>query len=228
MRSKIFKIGFEIEGEFHSELVRRLNDPLIGVMKSDGSVHSYHDNLLPREYNSLPLKKDSKDIDKIFGIFQKAYDNGLYNFNATAGMHIHMSFEPQRPPEILSFLFFKTFMESLKRVFPKEIRPRIGHRFCEDIRDDREVFSGNERYRAINFQPALQRHGTIEFRIFPSETPEKMKNFLLFTISQVEHFLKEDHEITFDMGLDQNQVTYQQNFTAHPNLDSFKDTICVN
>jgi len=202
-KSKIKHIGFEIEGEYDSGFERDIRDKVPGCqMKGDGSVRVEKNRLLnAREFNSPVLSRTSNKIKAIFGLYDKAYKENRFNFNDSCGFHIHVSFLPERPPEILSYLFYKTFIENLKNKFPHVIDKRLGNRFCSKVANDEEVWKGHDRYRAVNFAPALSRHGTIEFRIFPSDTPEMMQAYLDFTLNQIKAFINSDHKIEFSTKL---------------------------
>ena len=60
---------------------------------------------------------------------------------------------------------------------------------------DKKLFKrylyNSTRYHSINFG-AFNSHKTIEFRIYPTDTPEKMLDYLVFTIKTTKEWLKKD------------------------------------
>ena len=208
---KIKGIGFEIEAEMSSNVIAWLKNN--GVVKGDGSIalcdketfcgNANKGNLRALEYNSYVYKRReiNSKVKKFFMLLQEEYENGSYHFNKSMGFHIHISFEPQKPTEILSAEFRKFFIDKLKATYKDVVSSRGKNSFCK-IKDREiasaknklefqdELVSGYERYQAINFATAMSTHGTIEFRIYPSSEPKKMFEYLVFTINTIEEFLK--------------------------------------
>jgi len=203
--TKLLKFGFEIEGEFSYDARDWLETE--GVIKSDGSVKlcreseyvgDWHKNhrgadLEPAEYNSPVYTISSLENAKaFFEALQKTSDNGGYHWNKSSGFHIHTSYSPKKPPEIMSEEFVTLFLTKLKEKFPTEYALREGNRFCEPHMTEDEIYQNNgNRYHAVNIMPALDRHGTIEFRIFPTAEPMKMFEFLEFTLSLILEWIKD-------------------------------------
>lgn len=220
MRTKIDRIGIEIEGEFSDEFKSKIQEKNLGIIKGDGSVkhcvdypvgigydykkHSNSIDLYTAEYNSAPLEsiQESKDI---FESFEKAADDKEYHWNKSAGFHIHVSFHPKKPPEIFSKRFHDFFMSRLKKKFPEVYNQRAGNSYCLNACTEEDPYKNrNERYRAINFMPAWSRHRTIEFRIWRTAHPSEMFEYLRFTIRTINNFLKIDSTIKGEFLLDEN------------------------
>jgi hypothetical protein len=207
MKTKLRSFGFEIEGEFSEEFTHKLTR--IGTMKSDGSVHECdrgnekeyewhlrHDEpeLNASEFNSKVFSYSVMGIaamKRLMNAFQEASENGEYHWNHTAGLHVHVGFNPKFPPEIFSAQFKNYFLHELELAFPEEFRARKDNRYCKSAIDLKEIAKGGDRYRAINFWSAFSSHGTVEFRIFPTAEPKKMQEYIEFAIKKTAEFLKD-------------------------------------
>jgi hypothetical protein len=201
--SKIKAFGYEIEGEFSTSFEKKLID--VGEMKGDGSLrncpfddafHVKHNlpSIHTAEFNSEVFSYDNpKEVEAgvyLFEVFQKAYEKGLYHWNKSCGFHVHISFTPKFPVEIFSKQFYDYFMGKMKAVYPKEYKARRNNSFCKDNVEENEIAYDGERHASINFKTAMRTHGTIEFRIFPANSPKKMKEYLQFVLKEVGFFLK--------------------------------------
>jgi len=199
MRTKTNKFGFEIEGEYSNEFAQSLTE--IGSIKGDGSIRrcssnnlyhkKHHTEITPSEFASEPIeRKHLRSTKKIFDMYDKAYRNGDFHWNDTAGFHVHVSFRPKRPPEIISKEFCDFFYEKMQEKFAGALKRRKNNRYClAMIYDENSIYRGTERYHGVNINPSLHKHGTVEFRIFPAATPYQMWKFLKFTLKTVEEFI---------------------------------------
>lgn len=208
MKSKILKIGIEIEGEFTNDLHPELL-ALGGEIKGDGSVHScststsFHkkfpdQHLHTAEYVSQPVAiEDKKHFKKLFDLLEKAKKEGKFHWNKTAGFHVHLSFKPKVPPEIRSTKFTKYMLDKIQDEFPLEYRIRTAGRWCRVDRLDDEEFlrRPTDRYKAINFA-SFSRHGTLEFRIFPAKHPYKMYEYFRFVVKTTREYLELEQRIS--------------------------------
>ncbi len=213
MKTKLVKFGFEIEGEYSEDFRALLQLSRLGDIKGDGSVHLCQNivgfspckfpkgvkpkTLYPREFASVAFPISSmKPVKDLFRQYQEAYERGEYHWNSSAGFHVHTSYEPQMPFEIFSTRFHKFFLDKLKQIFPEEYEARKDNRFCRTRLTSRELIRGRyiNRYKAINFLPALSRHGTVEFRIFPTAEPKKMLEYLLFTLGTIQEYITGEAE----------------------------------
>lgn len=210
MKTRILKYGFEIEGEYSERLSREVLK--YGTIKGDGSVNNCKDNeqmycrrLHTAEFASSPYLINSHVPSSVFAKFQKAYINEGYHWNESCGFHVHVSFKPKIPPEIFSTQFAEYFYSRMKKVFPKEFKDRRNNGFCK-AENPVESIAKNDgnRYRGINFRPAMEKHGTIEFRIFPANEPEKMQRYCSFIIRTLRAFLK--NEIREAQEINENDV----------------------
>lgn len=199
MQTKLVKIGFEIEGEFDNLAHRWLSTK--GEMKGDGSLRSCsssdHNEDIPLavgEYNSPVYSATPtglKTIKKFFDELDALQKSHRFHFNSTCGFHIHVSFN-QFPAECFSKQFVNFFLKALKTKQKRVIEKRSDNRFCQLRVPASEIENRNhgERYRFVNLWPAYQRHGTIEFRIYPTDDPKRMYRYIVFTLGQVRAFLK--------------------------------------
>lgn len=220
IQTKPIKIGIEIEGEFS----QRAGDfgRKFGEMKGDGSISNCDDNEYKVNsknfYHSVPnnlqrMEFASNVIDlveagekrlptyhnavKIFKGLNSLYKKGHFHYNESCGFHIHLSFNrPKFPPELFSIEFCNYFYKRLKKHFPEVWNLRKNNRFCRPNNTEHEIANHDtERYKGINLWAAREKHGTIEFRIFPSDEPLKMQKYLQFTLTTVKKFLAYGIEI---------------------------------
>lgn len=210
MNTKLVKVGFEIEGEFSTTLHRWLADK--GVMKGDGSLRScgsaHQTPLSCAEYNSpvyAATPAGLKSIKKFFDELDAYYKANHFHYNQSCGFHIHVSFN-QFPAECFSKQFVNYFLKALKTKQKRVIEKRSGNRYCQLKIPTRELERGSgDRYRFVNLWPAYERHGTIEFRIYPTDNPKRMYRYIVFTLAQVRKFLtaniKVRNKIKFKMGV---------------------------
>lgn len=202
MKTHINKVGFEIEGEFSTGLQEALKD--YGGMTGDGSLRRCGrefpcSNLELAEFRSTPYA-ETEDIIKFFTLFEKLSKkrnflggSSKYHWNSSCGFHVHVSFTPKVPVEIWSAEFARYFLKRLRVYFPNELEQRRKIHFCKVVTAEKDIAQRNtgDRYRFINFGPAMYRHGTIEFRIFPAAEPKKMNGYTLFVVESINKFLSE-------------------------------------
>ena len=203
MNPKINKFGFEIEGEMSDELMNDLANKY-GSITSDGSIrtcpwnkvrkyHSVGTPLRTNEFVSYPIEYNRKGIKSardIFKLFNKYFKKKEFHWNKSMGFHLHLSFRPKMPVDIWSVQFTKFFIDEMAKQFKTMYVKRKDNTYCKVNLDEREIAETNDRYKAINFKPAFDEHGTIEFRIFPANRPMTMSHYLDFTIKMVRYFLK--------------------------------------
>ena len=205
MKNKIKALGWEIEGEYTDSLRSKLEE--YGEFKGDGSIHncdySVHEKKgLSDELDSIEfasgkyeIEKLRTDVKKFFDILIKGYADKEFHWNKSMGFHIHVSFKPKTPTEILSTQFVDFFFEQLKKKYPTVYNVRGKNYYCRlNTNTDYEIIHNHDRYRAINLAPALEKHGTIEFRIFPTNSPKVMKAYMLFTLNTINKFLREAND----------------------------------
>lgn len=208
MRTKIKSFGFEIEGEWSEDAQNKMND--YGSIKSDGSLSrcsSTKHNYLPDMEFASNILNTLSEARKIFSLVKEYHKKKEYHYNDTMGFHIHVSFSPKtrKPVEIFSTQFYKFFTEELKKTFPKVYKKRSENTYCP-VRNlnDSDVLTSTQRYNAVNFLPAYRKFGTIEFRIFPASTPDKMKKYFLFTLKTIRKFLNSEIKINPDMDFQES------------------------
>ena len=209
MQTKIAKIGFEIEAEW-SDQAKAIFDGY-GEIKGDGSIHrcqSYNGEntdhhkctLEALEFASNPLEFNPALLDELkkkFERLQKHYDAGRYHFNKSMGMHIHLSFNNEHPPELISPKFVAYFKKAIQRELPSVFEARQHNNYCKFRIPASELLQGNrhDRYRFINIWPAMSRHNTIEIRAYPSEQPMEMYRYLRFTFKTINEFIAKGQKI---------------------------------
>lgn len=227
MKTKLSKVGLEIEGEFSSSFQSLIRCESLGIIKTDGSVRT-NSSKDPREYNSSPLliSKHSK-IKKLFDEFDKAYKAKHWNYNDSCGFHMHFSFKPKMPVELFSDEFVEYFLKHLKATFPDVVEKRGNNRFCQ-INGRGEIGRRcSERYRAINFWPAFERHSTIEFRIFPADTPEKMYKYYRFTLETIKRFIAKPFKISIESTFVLD-TKVEKNYSQNINISKYVQTYSGN
>lgn len=219
MKSQIYKIGVEIEGEFTADLHSQLQE-LGGQMKYDGSVHNcrptvkFHRDHPHRlgtgEYVTQPIAlADKKHFKKVFDLLEAAKKDGRFHWNKSAGFHIHVSFKPKVPPEIRSTQFTKFALEKLQQEFPLEYRIRTATNWCRVTGLDKDEnliqnVANRDRYKAINYA-SFTKHGTLEFRIFPAKHPYKMYEYFRFTIKMLNEYLAQEHTMKFETEIEETE-----------------------
>ncbi len=243
MKPQINKFGFEIEGEMTDEMCDELVE--YGEVKADGSLYScktlkdheqHHPvkNLYCNEFASIPYKYDKKGIkqaEELISIFEKYYKEKEYHWNKSMGMHIHVSFKPRTPVDIWSLQFAEHFYKKMKKTFPEAYEKRRTNReYCKIVRNKKEICEDDNRYVAINYKSALNKFGTVEFRIFPADEPEKMKEYLHFTLSLIDEFmensskyLNEKHELELDETEEGNVRTSNLKMTKKDYPENYKE-----
>jgi len=205
MKTKINKFGIEIEGEFSDELRRKIDELEIGKWTSDGSIRrcdcptgkrfpkGHSARLVEAEYVTKPLRYNEQGLEKaerLIELIDKYYRKGHFHYNKTMGMHIHLSFNKRRASELWSIEFVNFFVDRLENRFPGVYQKRTTQStYCQEIKNEQEISQGFERYKAINFTSAYIKHGTIEFRIFPTDRPRRMRCYLDFLFKTVNAFI---------------------------------------
>ena len=197
MKTKLYKFGFEIEGEFGGKARTAVRD--FGSLKGDGSVRecTSSSEICGRRWGTAELVPSPfaiTDIRSAKKIFEALAKSGEYHWNKTAGFHVHVSFKPNFPPEIFSMDFNNFFIKRMRSEFKTEYDSRKNNRYCQTLTrtEGKSIFNGHDRYKAINFLPAFEKHGTVEIRIFPSADPMKMYDYLLFVLKTFKDYLKQD------------------------------------
>lgn len=192
-----------------------------------GEVECYE----TRELNTEPQSPFSEGGIEYFNNLFDSLKAPSYHWNQSAGFHIHMSFiAASRIPEIIfDTEFIKAFSNQIKSQFPTEYRLRRDNDYCGDpcghVKDDAELLevmkckrqagTARNRYQAVNMISSWEDDGrkTIEFRIFPANSPEKMREYLNFTINFVNIWLGLDNERLFSSILDRADTPLSTQFS---------------
>jgi len=204
---RIAKIGFEIEGEFSVDLRRQLSE--FGLFKPDGSIRecrhtrqyqkNHCNSLCAEEFVSRPYRLDNRldkaKLKELFSILERGRKYKYFHWNASMGFHVHVSFN-RVPVEIWSIQFYDFFRAELSRQFRGVVTRRENNRFCRlpNERSNQDIAFSESRYYGVNFKPAFESHGTIEFRIFPAAAPRTLKRYLQFTCLAIKRFKDEAAE----------------------------------
>jgi len=212
-KTRLLKYGLEIEGEFSYRTISKLK-ALDCVMVNDGSVdacvdidsnkdeeHDFGgDDYEVYEMNTRPIPVNNYGLDKFNKIIEALGSYGRdFHSNETAGFHIHFSFKPQLPPELFYSGFLSAFYKAVAAKYPVAWEDRKDNTYCEaiDFDDEQIEETGEEddRYKGVNLYPAINKHGTIEFRLWPSDTPEMMSQYFYFTLNFIKKYLEQEHKI---------------------------------
>jgi|GEM_PF-5949438 len=155
-------------------------------IKNDGSIYS----------NKGIAKEVTARFPDVKTAFRFLDDLDTYiveeGINKSMGFHIHLSFVDMYIYTLLySYEFVDLFRARLQMAFP-EVEDRFRNTYCYAYYD-RAYFYGRagNRYKMINFYRAYSAHRTFEFRIFPSSTVDRLKNYLAFTVATVDYFVSE-------------------------------------
>jgi hypothetical protein len=205
MKPKIKCFGFEIEAEMSTRLMNSLVEKNLGLITGDGSIrpcvrttkHSLLHPISAKEFVSKVMSYDDKgkrDARIIFDTIREHYAKKEFHWNHTMGFHVHLSFTPKMPVDCWSAEFAKFFAERMEKKFPRVYQERSTNSYCKVSLDERDIALGTERYRFINFAPAYHEHGTIEFRVFPSDDPDHLRLYLYFTMRTVEEFIRDSEK----------------------------------
>jgi hypothetical protein len=210
MESKIKAIGLEIEGEWSPNLQSELTSRYEIQWHDDGSVeHCYElrtreglscENLDTREGVTWPIPYNQEGLEKIKDLFAYLHssfqDGKAYHWNRSCGFHIHFSFTPKEPPELLSLAFADYLKEQIITKYPKVYELRKGISYCsfnplleKNIGSTAWGRLHSNRYHYLNTMVALREHGTIELRAFPADEPKKMKDYFDFSVNTINEFI---------------------------------------
>ena len=214
MESKIKAIGLEMEGEWSSSLQNDLSVRYDLQWHEDGSVghcaelmnsEGLHcNNLYTREGITQPIPYNQEGLEKIKDLFdylQANFQDGrAYHWNKSCGFHIHFSFTPKEPPELLSIIFADYLRKQIITKYPDvyELRKYISYCNFEKL-NEKDIGSKNwgkthsNRYHYLNTQVALREHGTIELRAFPADEPRKMKDYFDFSVKTINEFIEKSN-----------------------------------
>lgn len=207
--TQINRLGFEIECEMSKKLIAYLTEIKGGTVKNDGSLRSCCNNMNVKEFTSPTFTLDElPKIQEFFNILHIFYKKKEFHFNQSCGFHIHVSFNPQIPVEIISRQFVAYFKRALRQKQKKVMALRGDNRFCKLTISQHELTERyhSERYRFINIWPALDKHGTIEFRIFPSTNPKRMYRYILFTLKHIQEFMRKDFKVTLKARIQDTKI----------------------
>lgn len=215
MRTRIDKFGFEIEGEYHPEVARYLEE--FGEVKTDGSLNPCNKtqclNLECKEFASNPYRRTQKQkAKKVFDYLHEQYKQKKFHWNKSAGFHVHVSFRPRLAFEIFSEDFVNFFHAELRKKFNNILQRRGNNTYCQAVNQTnsdivKSMQRDGDRYRSVNLFPSFVRHKTIEIRIFPASSPLTMYKYLLFVLRTIRKFLKENSEFVKPLDIEINERT---------------------
>lgn len=146
--------------------------------------------LITRPIKILKSGRPAKKFKQLFKVLIDGYKKRHFHFNKSTGLHLHVSFLPAKNPSILWTKNFVNYLVNFwSKNFPAMLEKRAGNNYCKIEINDRDIFTC-DRYQAVNFISAMERHGTLEIRIFDTTNPAMMKKYLLGTIKAIQHYLK--------------------------------------
>lgn len=246
---KIARIGLEFEGEWSAQALQRMAaHPAVLALKHDGSIrtcsrpHITSRWLEAREIVTKPLKPDAPELADLFETLQDLHKRHEYHFNTSCGFHVHVSFRDGRrkalPDEAGCGVFAEEFARSIERTFPSVWRRRRNNSYCgvgeahligrqADLRMTSVLHgSHTSRYTFLN-HAAWLRHGTLEVRIWPADTPKRMKAYMAHTIGEFNRtlsrqsltmsaaedcptFIERNDELTARQHTDDNGIEYAE------------------
>lgn len=226
MFGRIKAIGIEVEGIFKRPLKRegRLFDfhsewlwPDKKKLPSLYAQGAYGLDKGGQEAVSEPLR-NWEHVEEFFDLIEPHWDEN--SIAQGMGLHVHVSFARQKDYGIcFSEKFAKQFYSELMKKFghQKILRDRLawrseqGTNFYKTEYDPNyfkgkvDFYERSQRYYIINFVPAYRSHSTFEFRIFPANTIEKMKEYVDWTVQFVNRYIakheREYNEQTFHASI---------------------------
>jgi hypothetical protein len=178
-RIKLLSIALEIEGLFSKDDV--FVAPPGALVGGDGSIHPYSvespytvELRYPLPYlgidETLRMVQWIGDWLEIFGFYQ----------NLTCGSHVHLFFNnsDKRVLGGFYFVFLKHLLQNLNlRDYDwlTILKERMDNRYSQINQLSYEIYSGQDRYYAINFT-SIWRHGSVEIRLFPNSAYNDNQN----------------------------------------------------
>jgi len=201
-------INFGIEVELWSLCTPR-TIPILKMIRwervSDGSVHSSdgvssgaHQNEF-RTITSYRVDLDNIDthVKKIISDYKRLVETLTeIDVNESEGIHFHVS-----DLNKMTVLFSKSGFDYVHKAYKKLARTELekkrlgGHINPLNERDTayfckwQYAENANDRYLAINYLPAWQRHKSIEFRFFPStDKPNTLGRYVKFMLEIIKKF----------------------------------------
>lgn len=252
---EIKSLGIEFEGSFKNKetlqvIKNTFNYPERFEIKSDGSVHVYHDT---NKISNGEVTFYSTSKREIIDFLDKMFRIGNAKTNSSCGLHVHVLFnDMDKWIKLLSNRGFQTafFKEYLKEFgLISKYKFRLTSRWCKRRYDENNIINGinrtnfGTRYKAINFQ-ALIRHGTIEFRLFPYQedfveaqntinwfvntlTKLAHKNMTLVPKKQIDYFssrINSDRYIDLNNDIIEKETTINQNQNL---INNYEVSICA-
>lgn len=182
------------------------------------TTDDHQGNLSALEFNSFPYnaKTALKDAKKFFNVLQKAYGKKEFHANKSMGFHIHLSFDPQLPPQLFSRQFINYFHEQAQKAFPDDYNKRKDNTYCSTSISDDTIAKRDtdDRYHSINLWPAMKKHQTIEVRLWQAQEPKCMYKLLAFTVKTFADFLKKPYTQENAITITIDPTTEEQTKTA--------------
>lgn len=217
----IDKIGAELEfGTNYADktILRNVKGTDI---TGDGSIHA---KKATRAREILLQATKIKDIDglkqRVLGL--KKYVNETNN---SMGFHIHVSFKNHSDyAKIYNYNFYREFIKEYAKNFTtKEELSRLNNSYCSRYKSLKH-FSNNtsqqvlseyksNRYFAVNYN-SYNIHNTIEFRIFPANNPERLIQYIDFTVNFIKDWLKKSRmktSLVYNLNLRKRSRNIEKN-----------------
>jgi hypothetical protein len=192
-------VGCEMEGKFSPAAVRYAREHEWSVGE-DGSVRDF-ETIEPSWHVGEIRTTPASEVETRAAL--SAFPR--FGFNHTCGFHMHVSLTEgsggdwRRRKKLTGLMglltsprFVEYFRYRMKREYPEEYEARRNIHFCRFTYSAADLPGHanriGERYRAINFA-AWERHGTVEFRIFPMNDATKLAGYVDFMVTVITEYL---------------------------------------
>lgn len=221
-------IGVEVESAVDEESV---TSDMVDSVKEDGSIYINDEDESVDDYypysaleiTSRPLNSMSK-VKKFFDDIAVCINPDCVN--SSMGMHIHISLNKDYYYDVL---YCMDFVDRFLKEFGNEIwyNRRISNTYCHPSYESLDVpnyfipidyrnsdsWSNYERYLPVNYISAWHKFGTFEFRLFPSDTCERMYDYVERTVKIVNKYLdghlwELENDVRFPLMVD-----YEENYS---------------
>ena len=206
IKNKDIRVGFELESIVLRErdVCNQFRDNDIDVdYHSDGSLNVYSRDeewlegyAISMEFVTEPLIYKSIKFENYFKVVSSLFSEHKLTINRTCGLHFHLSIGQDKliiPLYLGEKKFVNRYKEWIKVNYPLVASKRLGVDYARDYRYKIVRTINITRYLFVNFT-SLQRHGTLEFRVYgylnnPETTFKMYRDFVVDSIEFVKGYL---------------------------------------
>jgi hypothetical protein len=202
-------IGYEYEVGLKEDKLpeaKKLFRKLRYQLTYDGSIDAMRNNSEAYELRSKVYTVDTakpttiKEIEDDF----KAITEFASEANRTMGIHIHVSTKDNKTYKLLkSYKFVDVFQRKYLENFTRDReKRRARNSYCKFVKGEEEYVDNiTERYTAVNMA-SISKHGTVEFRVFPStRNPLSFNRYLRFVIMSVVNYISYHNRLEEAMSI---------------------------